>query len=73
MYTTLITAPDLAGERERADVAVFDCRHDLMKPGWGYEQYPAAHIPAAVYVDLGRDLAGPALTDNSRAPDQSPA
>jgi thiosulfate/3-mercaptopyruvate sulfurtransferase len=36
------------------------CRWSLDDPDWGREQYLAGHIPGAVFVDLERDLAGPA-------------
>ena len=35
---------------------VFDCRHDLMKPGLGEQQYAEGHIPNAAFAHLDRDL-----------------
>jgi thiosulfate/3-mercaptopyruvate sulfurtransferase len=35
---------------------IFDCRHDLMKPSLGEEQYREAHIPGATFAHLDRDL-----------------
>jgi thiosulfate/3-mercaptopyruvate sulfurtransferase len=68
MHSTLITASELAGALDGGDIVVCDCRHDLLQPGWGREQYLAGHIPGAVYVDLGADLSGPPLTDHGRHP-----
>lgn len=68
MHTTLISAADLAQANDAGTLAVFDCRHDLMAPGWGREQYLAGHVPGAVYVDLSTDLSGPPLTDHGRHP-----
>ena len=68
MHTTLISAADLASAMAAQDIVVCDCRHDLLKPGWGREQYLAGHVPGAVYVDLGSDLSGPPLTDHGRHP-----
>jgi thiosulfate/3-mercaptopyruvate sulfurtransferase len=37
-----------------------DCRWSLDDPTWGRRQYLAGHIPGAVFLDIDRDLAGPA-------------
>ena len=37
-----------------------DCRWALDDPGLGRRQYEAGHIPGAAFLDVGRDLAGPA-------------
>ena len=37
-----------------------DCRWSLDDPSWGREQYRAGHIPGAVFLDVERELAGPA-------------
>ena len=48
---------------------IFDCRHDLLKPDLGEQQYREGHIPGARFAHLdrgrralyeaGRDDAGP--------------
>ena len=48
MATTLVSTAELAA---RPDWRVFDCRHDLAKPGLGEEQYREAHIPGAIGFD----------------------
>ena len=47
---------------------VFDCRHDLMKPELGEEQYRTAHIPGATFAHLDRDLSAPKNGRNGRHP-----
>ena len=37
-----------------------DCRWSLDDPDWGREQYLAGHIPGAAFLDVERDLSGPA-------------
>jgi len=59
--TPLITVAELAGllgapARERP--ALLDVRYRLGGPP-GAESYAAGHLPGAVYVDMGRDLAAP--------------
>jgi thiosulfate/3-mercaptopyruvate sulfurtransferase len=36
-----------------------DCRWSLDDPGLGLREYQGGHVPGAVYLDLGRDLAAP--------------
>ncbi len=69
MHTSLITASELAQALQAGgDTAVFDCRYDLMRPGWGREAYLQGHVPGALYVDLHDDLSGPPATDHGRHP-----
>jgi thiosulfate/3-mercaptopyruvate sulfurtransferase len=65
MSTTLVSTQELA---ERPEWRVFDCRHDLMKPGLGAEQYRQAHIPGALFVHLDRDLSNVRDGRNGRHP-----
>jgi thiosulfate/3-mercaptopyruvate sulfurtransferase len=37
-----------------------DCRWSLDDAGWGRREYLAGHIPGAVFVDVERELSGPA-------------
>ena len=48
--------------------AIVDCRYDLQNESWGHDQYRAAHIPGAVYVSLGEDMAAPRTGKNGRHP-----
>lgn len=58
MYTTLITAEELARHIDDPDWVVVDCRFDLANPLAGREGYLIGHIKGAVYADLERQLSG---------------
>jgi thiosulfate/3-mercaptopyruvate sulfurtransferase len=47
---------------------VFDCRHDLMKPELGAQQYREAHIPGALFAHMEHDLSAPKTGRNGRHP-----
>jgi thiosulfate/3-mercaptopyruvate sulfurtransferase len=68
MFTTLISpaalAPRLADERW----VIVDCRFDLANPPKGEQLYLEAHIPAARYAHLDRDLSGEKTGSNGRHP-----
>lgn len=51
-----------------AELRVFDCRHDLLKPDWGLEEYRKAHIPGALFASMDRDLSAPKSGKNGRHP-----
>jgi thiosulfate/3-mercaptopyruvate sulfurtransferase len=57
-YKTIISADDLTGILDRADLAIMDCRFFLPEPERGYQEYLAGHIPRAVYINLDQDLSG---------------
>jgi thiosulfate/3-mercaptopyruvate sulfurtransferase len=67
-YTTLISAQQLAEHLSDPRLVVFDCRHDLMKPGAGAQAYAQSHIPGARFADTDHDLAGPKNGRNGRHP-----
>jgi len=67
-FTTLISTADLAPHLADPQWVVVDCRFDLANPGWGEEQYRAAHLPGAIYAHLDRDLSGPKTGKNGRHP-----
>jgi thiosulfate/3-mercaptopyruvate sulfurtransferase len=67
-FTTLIDAPTLSRQLERADVMSFDCRFDLGDPAWGENEFVAAHLPGAQYAHLDRNLSGPMRADSGRHP-----
>jgi len=58
MYTTLISAADLAAHIADPDWVVVDCRHDLMNLSAGREAYNAGHLPGAVFADMETELSG---------------
>jgi thiosulfate/3-mercaptopyruvate sulfurtransferase len=65
MPTTLASTAGLAAHPQWR---IFDCRHDLAKPGLGEEQYREAHIPGALFAHLDRDLSGARSGHNGRHP-----
>ncbi len=58
MYTTLISAADLAASIDRPDWVVVDCRHDLVNLAFGRDAYAAGHLPGAVFADMETQLSG---------------
>jgi thiosulfate/3-mercaptopyruvate sulfurtransferase len=66
VFRTLVSAGELAAQLSAW--RVFDCRHDLLKPGLGEAQYREAHIPGALFAHLDRDLSAPKDGSNGRHP-----
>lgn len=58
MYTTLISAADLARHIDDPAWVVIDCRHDLVNLNAGREAYDIAHLPHAQFADMETDLSG---------------
>lgn len=52
---------------------VFDCRHDLLRPDWGRQEFAAAHIPGAVFAHLDQDLSSCVTPQSGRHPLPLPA
>jgi thiosulfate/3-mercaptopyruvate sulfurtransferase len=67
-FTTLISTAALALHLDDPAFVIVDCRYKLDDANWGERDHGAAHIPGAVYADLGRDLAGPRNGTNGRHP-----
>jgi thiosulfate/3-mercaptopyruvate sulfurtransferase len=67
-HELLTTADELASRLGDAGQRIVDCRFDLMAPGAGRKSWIEAHIPAAVYADLDKDLSGPVRADTGRHP-----
>jgi thiosulfate/3-mercaptopyruvate sulfurtransferase len=68
-HTKLVSTEEL--DRSLAAGAgwrVFDCRHDLVKPDWGLEEYARGHIPGARFAHLDHDLSAPMTGTNGRHP-----
>jgi thiosulfate/3-mercaptopyruvate sulfurtransferase len=55
------------------ELAIVDCRFDLLNPNAGRQSYEAAHIPGARYADLNRDLSAPVTVRSGRHPLPDPA
>ncbi|MGJ9419671.1 sulfurtransferase [Massilia sp. CMS3.1] len=58
MYTTLISADDLAAHIDHPQLVVVDCRHDLVNLAFGRDAYAGGHLPHAVFADMETELAG---------------
>jgi thiosulfate/3-mercaptopyruvate sulfurtransferase len=72
MFSTLISAEELASHLDDSDWLVVDCRFELGKPAAGEAAYAASHIPGAVYAHLDRDLASAITNTSGRHPLPSP-
>ncbi len=72
-YRTLISVKDLRRHLDDPAFVIFDCRHDLMQPDAGREDYARSHIPGARFAHSDRDLAGARNGHNGRHPLPDPA
>ncbi|MET0309544.1 MAG: rhodanese-like domain-containing protein [Sphingomonas sp.] len=68
MFTTLITAPQLAALIQGGELTLFDCGFELGSPDAGHAAFLEAHLPGACYLHLDDDLAAPATGGNGRHP-----
>jgi thiosulfate/3-mercaptopyruvate sulfurtransferase len=68
MFSTLISATELARHLQDPAWAVFDCRHDLADTEAGRRAYAESHIPGARFVHLDEDLSAPKTGKNGRHP-----
>ncbi|MDR7051857.1 thiosulfate/3-mercaptopyruvate sulfurtransferase [Duganella sp. 3397] len=58
MYTTLISATDLAAHVTDSQWVILDCRHDLLNPDAGSKAFAAGHIKNARFASIDNDLSG---------------
>src|SRR5688572_3183341 len=68
MFTTLVSAAELALHLEDPSWVVCDCRHDLASYHAGQREYDEAHVPGARFIHLDEDLSGPRTGQNGRHP-----
>ncbi|MES2743562.1 MAG: sulfurtransferase [Pseudomonadota bacterium] len=66
MYTTLISAAELAPHLTDPQWVILDSRHDLMNLDAGAQAYAAGHIQNAQFASIERDLSGPKSTPDGR-------
>jgi thiosulfate/3-mercaptopyruvate sulfurtransferase len=59
MYTTLITAAELAIHTGSPAWVILDCRHDLADPQAGRAAFAAGHLPHAQFAEVDTELSGP--------------
>src|SRR6202041_3097364 len=72
-FTTLISAAMLRDLMGKPEIAIIDCRFDLMNPDGGRRAYLEGHIPGARYADLNRDLSAPITATSGRHPLPTPS
>jgi thiosulfate/3-mercaptopyruvate sulfurtransferase len=72
MFKTLIDVESLRKLLGEPQLAIVDCRFDLMHPDAGCQAYLRAHIPGARYADLNRDLSAPIAAHAGRHPLPAP-
>lgn len=58
MFTTIISAQELARQIDQPHVVIIDCRHDLMDASAGHSAYDAGHLPGAHFAHLDKQLSG---------------
>jgi thiosulfate/3-mercaptopyruvate sulfurtransferase len=58
IFTTLISAAELAEHVFESNWVMLDCRHDLANPDFGRNAYAEGHIPNAQFAHLDSELAG---------------
>jgi thiosulfate/3-mercaptopyruvate sulfurtransferase len=72
IFTTLIGAAALRDLVGKTEIAIIDCRSDLMNPEGGRRAYLEGHIPGARYADLNTDLSAPISATSGRHPLPAP-
>jgi thiosulfate/3-mercaptopyruvate sulfurtransferase len=72
-FTTLISAAMLRDLVGKPEIAIIDCRFDLMNPDGGRRAYLEGHVPGARYADLNRDLSAPITATSGRHPLPTPS
>jgi thiosulfate/3-mercaptopyruvate sulfurtransferase len=68
MWTTLLSARELASALGESRIALIDCRFDLTDPAAGRRQYDEGHLPDAHYAHLDDDLSSPITRQTGRHP-----
>jgi len=67
-YMVLCTTSQLAQLIDDKELVIIDCRFDLAKPNWGFDNYKIGHIPGAFFANLDNDLAGVITSKTGRHP-----
>lgn len=71
-WKTLVSVEVAAARLVDPRLRIFDCRHELGRPGAGREAYERGHLPGAIHVDLDRDLSGTRTGSGGRHPLPAP-
>ena len=67
-WATTVSAEHAATRLIDPRLRVFDCRYELANPSAGRDAYARGHLPGAVHVDVGMDLAAPETPTSGRHP-----
>ncbi len=67
-HTTLVSTADLFRHLDDPDWVVFDCRHELMRPEAGPQEYARSHVPGARSLNADTDLSAAPTGRNGRHP-----
>ena len=68
VFTTLISAEQLAQHLNDPGWIIFDCRFTLSDDMAGYRAYLKGHIPGARYAHLNNDLSAKVTTPHRPSP-----
>jgi thiosulfate/3-mercaptopyruvate sulfurtransferase len=68
MVRSTVSVDWLQDHLNDSQVAIADCRFNLMQPHLGAQQYQEGHIPGAYYLDLNQDLSSPVGIHGGRHP-----
>lgn len=68
IHADLVSTQQVAQHLDDPRWVVIDCRFDLTRPEWGFNNYQQSHIPHALFADLDKDLAGPRTPQTGRHP-----
>lgn len=68
IYTTVVSAGDLAHHIDDPDWVIVDCRFTLTDPEAGRRAYAQGHLPGARYAHLEEDLSAPVSPRSGRHP-----
>ncbi|HEX5650784.1 MAG TPA: sulfurtransferase [Steroidobacteraceae bacterium] len=71
-WATIVSAEHAATRLIDPRLRVFDCRYDLANPAAGREAWLRGHLPGAIHVDIGHDLAAPETPSSGRHPLPAP-
>lgn len=64
----LVSTEWLAARLDHPTIRIVDVRWYLLEKGRGYQEYLRGHIPAAIFMDIDRDLAAPPGSGPGRHP-----
>jgi thiosulfate/3-mercaptopyruvate sulfurtransferase len=67
-FSTIVSVRQLFENNGDPNWVIVDCRFDISKPDWGFEEYQHGHIPGAVYANINQDLSSTITPQTGRHP-----